>query len=74
MLATGDLPVDLRLVRCPVTIASGSADTVTPEEGCRALAHSVNAPYVSLGAVGHSCPLEAAATVNSLIGLGEVAP
>jgi pimeloyl-ACP methyl ester carboxylesterase len=74
MLAGGELQADLRLARCAVTIASGSADTVTPSDACRALAAAVNAPYVSLGAVGHSCPLEAAATVNSLIGLGGVAP
>ena len=74
MLAAGDLPADLRLLRCPVTIASGSADTVTPDGACRALAHAVHAPYVSLGAVGHSCPLEAGAQVNALIGLGGIAP
>ena len=74
MLAGGDLQADLRLARCAVTIASGSADTVTPSDGCRALADAVRAPYVSLGAVGHSCPLEAGAQVNALIGLGEVAP
>lgn len=74
MLAGGDLLADLRRVRCPVGIASGSADTVTPVDGCQALAAAVHAPYISLGEVGHSCALEAAARVNAMIGLGEVAP
>ncbi len=70
MLAGGDLLADLRQGHCPVSIASGSADTVTPVDGCRALAAAVHAPYVSLGEVGHSCPLEAAVQANALIGLG----
>lgn len=68
MLANGDLLADLRQVSCPVTIASGSADTVTPSDACRALAQEIGAPYVSLGEVGHSCALEAAPEVNRLIG------
>lgn len=71
MLAGGDGLADLAQVRCPVTIASGSADTVTPVEGCRSLAQAVAAPYVSLGEVGHSCALEAGALVNRLIGIDE---
>ncbi|MBC7707472.1 MAG: alpha/beta hydrolase [Rhodoferax sp.] len=69
MLSNADLASDLARVACPVTIASGSADTVTPPEGCEALARQIGTPYVSLGAVGHSCALEAAAAVNALLGL-----
>lgn len=73
MLAGGRLAADLARVASPVIIASGSADTVTPSDGCEALARSIHAPYVSLGVVGHSCALEAAPGVNTLIGIaGEV--
>jgi len=74
MLAGGDVLADLAQVHCPVTIASGSADTVTPVAGCRSLAQAVAAPYVTLGEVGHSCALEAGALVNRLIGIGRAAP
>ena len=69
MLADGDVAADLARVSCPVLVASGSADTITPPKGCAALAASIGAPYVSLGEVGHTCALEAAAQVNTLIGL-----
>ncbi|MCB1999124.1 MAG: alpha/beta fold hydrolase [Burkholderiaceae bacterium] len=71
MLASGDLPGDLRRVACPVTIANGESDTITPPQAARALALAIGAPYVSLGAVGHSCALQAGAQVNRLLGLQE---
>ena len=71
MLASGDLPGDLRRVACPVTIAKGESDTITPPQAARALALAIGAPYVSLGAVGHSCALQAGAQVNRLLGLQE---
>jgi pimeloyl-ACP methyl ester carboxylesterase len=74
MLSNGDVAADLARVRCQVLVASGSADTVTPPEGCRALAQLVGAPYVDLGDAGHSCALEAAPLVNRLIGLDGDAP
>ncbi len=74
MLADGDVATDLGRVSCPVVIASGSADTITPPKGCEALAKSIAAPYVPLGEVGHSCALEAAAQVNTLIGLDGATP
>lgn len=69
MLSGGDLRHDLEQIACPCTIASGSADTVTPPDGCQELALGLGIPYVSLGAVGHSCALEAAAAVNRLLGI-----
>ena len=69
LLSGGDLRHDLEQIACPCTIANGSADTVTPPEGCNALAQALGIPYVSLGAVGHSCALEAAAAVNRLLGI-----
>lgn len=72
MLAGGDITADLARLRCPVVIASGSADTITPQAGCRALAAQVGARYLSLGDVGHSCALEAARSVNALLEIGGV--
>lgn len=69
MLAGGDLLADLRRLACPVTVASGSADTVTPAPACQELAAKIGAPYVALGAVGHSCALQAANRVNDLLEL-----
>lgn len=71
MLAEGDLAADLRALACPVTIANGDADTITPAQAARTLAQQLGAPYVSLGAVGHSCALQAADRVNRLLGLQE---
>ncbi|MEO7940371.1 MAG: alpha/beta hydrolase [Burkholderiaceae bacterium] len=71
MLSGGDLLSDLHAVTCSTLIASGDADTITPPQGCQALARDAGVPYESLGAVGHSCPLQAAAQVNRLLGLQE---
>lgn len=67
LLADADLAGLLAAVGCPVTVASGSADTITPAAGCSALAARVGAPYLSLGPVGHACALEAADAVNGLL-------
>ena len=69
MLAGGDVLADLKQIRCPVTIASGSADTITPPNACIGLAQKTDATYVSLGAVGHNCALEAAVEVNQVTGI-----
>ena len=70
MLMGGDLAADLAQVNCPVTVASGSADTVTPPAACQAVAAAARTPWLDLGPVGHACPLEASATVNRLL-IGE---
>lgn len=67
LLAKGDLLSDLDRVACPVWVASGSADTITPVAGCEAVARHAGAPYRSLGPVGHLCALEAAGAVNALL-------
>ena len=69
MLSAGDIDTDLAGLRCPIDVAGGSADTVTPAAGCEALARRHGAGWTDLGAVGHSCPLEAAPAVNRLIGI-----
>lgn len=67
LLANADLDSLLAAVTCPVTVASGSADTITPAAACEGLAQRVGAPYLSLGPVGHACALEAADAVNALL-------
>lgn len=69
MLAQGDLSADLRQLTCPISIASGAADTITPPQGCQALAQDAGASYQSLGPVGHSCAVQAGEQVNRLLGL-----
>ena len=69
MLSGGDIDADLAGLSCPIQVAGGSADTITPAAGCQALATRFGASWTDLGAVGHSCPLEAATAVNRLIGI-----
>lgn len=72
MLANGDLLTDLEALRCPIIVASGDADTVTPPAACRAAAARVGAPYISLAGAGHACAIEAADAVSQLLGLNVI--
>jgi pimeloyl-ACP methyl ester carboxylesterase len=69
MLGQACLAQDLKTVACPVWVASGEADTVTTPANCNAVAQDAAAKRISLGPVGHACPLEAAEAVNELLGL-----
>lgn len=69
MLAQGDIDSDLASWRGPLIVASGSADRITPPESCRDIAARAGVAWTDLGEVGHGCPLEAAPTANSLLGL-----
>jgi len=69
MLSQGTLLHDLEDVRCPVVVASGEADGITPPVACDLVAHASGVERISLGSVGHACPLEAAERVNSLMSL-----
>ena len=68
-LAQGDLLTDLAALGCPVAVASGDADSVTPPAGCQAVARHINAPYTTLPGAGHVCALERPHEVNRLMGL-----
>ncbi|MBU3739738.1 MAG: alpha/beta fold hydrolase [Rhodoferax sp.] len=72
MLAGGDLLADLAQLRCPVQVASGSADRITPPAGCQQVAAAAGVPWTDLGPVGHACPLQAGPAVNALLGLTSV--
>jgi pimeloyl-ACP methyl ester carboxylesterase len=69
MLGQACLAQDLKTVACPVGVASGEADMVTTPPNCDAVAQDAAAKRISLGPVGHACPLEAAEAVNELLGL-----
>lgn len=69
MLGQAILAQDLKAICCPVMVASGEADTVTPPQSCDTVAHDAAQTRISLGPVGHACPLEAADAVNGLLGL-----
>ena len=69
LLAQGDLLGDVALVRVPVSVASGAADTITPLGKCQEVAARAQVPWQNLGPVGHACALEAAEPVNTLLGL-----
>jgi pimeloyl-ACP methyl ester carboxylesterase len=73
MLGQGRLAQDLKTWTGPLAIASGDEDTVTTPAACHALALDVAHERISLGPVGHACPLEAAAVVNPLLGLPALA-
>ena len=69
MLGQANLMQDLKTITCPVAVASGEADTVTPPSGCDLVAQELASKRISLVPVGHACPLEAADAVNELLGL-----
>lgn len=69
LLARSDLLADLAAVGCPVTVASGSADFVTPPQACQDVARQVGQDWQDLGPIGHACPLEAPHAVNAVTGL-----
>jgi pimeloyl-ACP methyl ester carboxylesterase len=67
MLAGDDLASYLRGLACPVDVACGQADRITPAQGCAELAAALGLPFHLLGEVGHACPLEASERVNALL-------
>lgn len=69
MLAQGTLAKDLTALSCPVTVASGSADSITTPASCQSVAQAAGVAWNDLGSVGHACPLEAPGAVNDLLGL-----
>lgn len=67
MLGQGRLLDDVAALRCPLTVASGEADGITPPEACDTVAAAAGRARVSLGAVGHACALEAAEALDDLL-------
>jgi pimeloyl-ACP methyl ester carboxylesterase len=67
MLAGGSLVHDLAQISCPITVASGNMDTITPPGGCNRAATAARTTLIDVGPVGHACALEAAEAVNRLL-------
>lgn len=67
-LANGDLRADAPFCTGEVLVACGTADTVTPEAGCRDIAaHFPRARFSSLPGLGHASPVEGPQLVNDMI-------
>ncbi len=69
MLANGDIAADLAKVTCPVRVAVGNLDSITPPAACAKVALQAKTALIDLGAVGHLCALEAPDRVNEFIGI-----
>ena len=69
LLVGGDLLTDVAQVTCPVAVASGRADTITPMAGCQKVAEAAGVSWTDLGDAGHACAVDAAPGVNELLGL-----
>ena len=69
MLANGDIAADLAKVNCPVRVAVGNLDTITPPAACAKVALQAKTKLIDLGAIGHLCALEAPEAVNEFIGI-----
>jgi len=69
MLANGNIALDLAKVTCPVRVAVGGLDTITPPAACTKVAADAKTKLVDLGAVGHLCALEAPDSINRFIGI-----
>jgi pimeloyl-ACP methyl ester carboxylesterase len=74
LLVGGTLCDDVRALRCPIVVASGDADTITPPDACDSVAQAAGVSRVGLGPVGHACALQAADAVNALLGFPAVNP
>ena len=67
-LANGDIRQDAPQFRGKVLVACGSADTVTPEAGCREIAAAFpGGAYRSLPGLGHASQAEGPEPVNAMI-------
>lgn len=69
MLAHGDLCADVAQMKCPVVVASGSADGITPPASCQTVAQAAGVPWQAVPGAGHACPLEAPDVINALLGI-----
>jgi pimeloyl-ACP methyl ester carboxylesterase len=67
-LASGNIREDAPFCKGSVLVACGSADTVTPEAGCRGIAAAfAHSTYRPLPGLGHASQAEGPAQVNAMI-------
>lgn len=68
LLCFSDIFDDLPRISAPTLVLCGSADTVTPEEGCRKIAEAVpGAAYRSLPGLGHASYVEGPEAFNAAL-------
>jgi len=68
LLAGNCLPDDAAYVTAPVLVACGTADTVTPEAGCQAIAAAfARAEYHAIAEAGHASGIDRPDQVNALL-------
>lgn len=68
MLCSSDIHDDLPRVSAPTLVLCGSADTVTPEKGCRRIAEAIpGAAYKTLPGLGHACYVEGPDAFNAAL-------
>jgi pimeloyl-ACP methyl ester carboxylesterase len=68
MLGLSDIFADTAAIAVPTLVLCGSADTVTPEDGCRRIAASIpGARYEAIAGPGHSCYIEAPGPFNAAL-------
>ena len=68
MLNSGDLRGDGAHARVRAVVVCGTADTVTPEKGCKLIAESIpGARYVSLQGLGHCANVEGPGVFNKVL-------
>ncbi len=67
-LANGNIRSDARFFRGSALVACGSADSITPEAGCREIAAAFpKGEYRTLPALGHAAQAEDPAQVNAMM-------
>lgn len=68
LLVNGDIKADAEKILLPVTVVVGGSDTVTPPEGCKAVAESFAAPvFEILPLLGHACYVEGPDVFNLVL-------
>ncbi len=68
MLGRSDIFADAGAVAVPTLVLCGTADTVTPEAGCKRIAAAIpGARYEAIIGPGHSCYIEAPGPFNEAV-------
>lgn len=68
MLGAADIFADAVGIKVPTLVLCGSADTVTPEAGCRRVAEAIpGAAYEALAGLGHAAYVEDATRFNAAL-------
>jgi pimeloyl-ACP methyl ester carboxylesterase len=68
LLVNGDIKVDAEKILLPVTVVVGGSDTVTPPEGCKAVAKSfASSSFELLPFLGHACYVEGPEMFNLVL-------